>query len=86
MALTQVQKRMIFQDTVIFTIGLGEEGRSQILPRVLNGCYSGVTTSADDLAGVQSFLNSIDLNVKTVVEEIVEKIWNISDESFPEGS
>jgi len=80
--LTQVQKRMIFQDTVIFTIG--GEGASRILSRVINGCYSGVTTSADDLAGVQSFLNSIQLNVKTVVEEIVDRIRDISDESFPE--
>ena len=84
MALTQVQKRMIFQDTVIFTIG--GVGSSRILPRVLNGCYSGITTSADDLAGVQSFLNTIALNVDVVVAEIVDRIRDVSDESFPEGS
>ncbi len=82
--LTQVQKRMIFQDTVIFTIG--GEGSSRILPRVLNGCYSGISTSADDLAGVQSFLNTISRNVDAVVNEVVDRIRDISDESFPEGA
>ncbi len=82
--LTPVQKRMIFQDTVIFSIG--GAGASRILPRVLSGCYSGVSTSADDLAGVQSFLNEIHLNVEAVVHEIVDRIRDISDESFPEGS
>lgn len=74
------QKRMIFSDTVIFTIG--GLGSSRILPRVMNGMYSGLDNS--DLAEVQSFLNSIDLNVQTVVDKIVVQIKSISEVSFPD--